>query len=220
VRPIILAAILVGGLAASACTADQHVDFFEPVAKDPNFPGTPGDPATYQNLLSYTPNPACAPNVPRALNRRTELRIFRGNGITMDDVVRFVGGLKRYYDYYGVTMFTRYTVFIGVHLTDFVLPEPDIVIAHEVGHAYGLEHLEPSAYGANLMNPTATVCDLPLNLTQLSAIEQATAKYGTVLDPAKYHGPELLSFINRAPEIMDIMRGRIAKLARAQEVRP
>src|ERR1017187_8937526 len=42
--------------------------------------------------------------------RRTELRIFRGNGIPMDEVSRFVGGLKRYYDYYGVTMFTRYDV--------------------------------------------------------------------------------------------------------------
>ena len=109
-RPIILATIFVGGLAASACTPDQHVNFFEPVVTDPTFPGTPGDATTYQNLLAYTPNPACAPNVPRVLDRRTELRIFRGNGITMDDVVRFAGGLKRYYDYYGVTMFTRYDV--------------------------------------------------------------------------------------------------------------
>ena len=109
-RPIILTAIFIGGLAASACTSDQRVDFFEPIVKDPNFPGTPGDSATYQNLLTYTPDPKCAPNVPRKLDRRTELRIFRGNGISKDEVVRFVGGLKRYYDYYGVTMFTRYDV--------------------------------------------------------------------------------------------------------------
>jgi hypothetical protein len=341
VRSILLATILIGALATSACTSDQHVDFFEPVVQDPSFPGTPGDPAAYQYLLSYTPDPACKPNVPRVLARRTELRIFRGNGITMDEVGRFAGGLKRYYDYYGVTMFTRYdvisvpidhaivlneqaimdwmrantsvdpscassayattacnqamgaamffnvkeffhaysepeqnvinivlikriaaldpspdtadmtwgiaglglsqslvnsdigamadildesnyspTVFVGVNLTDFVLPEPDIVIAHEVGHAYGLEHLEPSSYGPNLMNPTATVCDLPLNLTQLSTIEQATARYGNVLDASKYEGTEFLSFTNRAPEIIGIVRARIAKLALAQEVRP
>ena len=339
-RPIILATIFVGGLAASACTPDQHVNFFEPVVTDPTFPGTPGDATAYQNLLAYTPNPACAPNVPRVLDRRTELRIFRGNGITMDEVVRFVGGLKRYYDYYGVTMFTRYdviqvpidhaivlndqaifdwmrkntsvdpscansaypntacdqalgaamfynvkeffhayaeperdvinvvllkrvaaldpssdsesawgiaglglsqsllnsdigaladvlnesnyspTVFIGVNVTDFVLPEPDIVIAHEVGHAYGLEHLKPDSYGANLMNPTATVCDLPLNQSQLTTIEQETAKYGNVLDASTYDGPEFLSFTSRAPEILGILRARIARLALTQGVRP
>jgi len=340
VRPIILATVLVGGLAAASCDSDQHVTFFEPVVQDPHFPGTPGDPDAYQNLLAYTPDPQCAPTVPRVLDRRTELRIFRGNGITMDEVVRFVGGLKRYYDHYGVTMFTRYdviavpidhaivlneqaitdwmrandvdpscassvspttacnqaigaamfynvkaffhaysepeqdvinivllkrvaaldpspddaelawgvaglglsqsligsdlgsladvldesnyspTVFIGVNLTDFVLPEPDIVIAHEVGHAYGLEHVEPSTYGANLMNPTATVCDLSLNLSQLTTIEQATARYGNVLDASKYDGTDFLSFTTRAPEIIDIVRTRIAKLALAQEVRP
>ena len=340
-RPIILTAIFIGGLAASACTSDPQVDFFEPVARDQNFPGAPGDPAAYQNLLAYTPDPKCAPKVQRVLDRRTELRIFRGNGITKDEVVRFVGGLKRYYDYYGVAMFTRYdvisvpidhalvlneqaildwmrtntnvdpscassvsptaacnqaigaamfynvkqflhaysepeqtiinvvllkriaaldpspdaammawgvaglglsqslvnsdigsladvldesnyspTVFIGVNLTDFVLPEPDVVIAHEVGHAYGLEHLEPDSYGANLMNPTATVCNLPLNSTQLTTIEQVTAQYGNVLDASKYEGTDFLSFMNRAPEIINIVRARIAKLARAHEVRP
>jgi hypothetical protein len=339
VRPILLATVLIGGLAALGCTSDQPVDFFEPVVQDPSFPGTPGDPATYQNLLAYTPNPGCAPSVPRKLARRTELRIFRGKDITMDDVGRFVGGLKRYYDYYGVTMFTRYdvisvpidhaivlneqaildwmrtntsvdpsctaavhpstacnqalgaamfynvkqffhaysepeqnvvnvvlikrvaaldpspdmaaltwgvaglglsqslvnsdigaladmldesnyspTVFVGVNLTDFVLPVPDMVIAHEVGHAYGLEHLELDVYGANLMNRSPTACDLPLNSTQLSTIEQATARYGNVLDASKYDGPELLSFVHRAPEIINIVRARIARLA--QEVRP
>jgi hypothetical protein len=342
VRFIILATILIGALATSACTSDQHVDFFEPVVQDPNFPGTPGDQAAFQNLLAYTPNPACAPNVPRVLDRRTELRIFRGNGISMDEVVHFAGGLKRYYDYYGVTMFTRHdvisvpidhaivlneqaimdwmsantsvdpncasstspttacnqavgaamffnvkeffhayaepdlnvinvvlikriasldpspdtndmtwgiaglglsqslvnsdigdladtlnesnyapTVFIGVNLTEFVLPEPDMVIAHEVGHAYGLEHQAPlvAGKGDNLMNPSATYCNLPLTQTQLATVEQATARYGNVLDASKYDGPEFLSFTSRAPEIINIVRARIAKLALAQGMR-
>ncbi len=338
--------MLVAGLATSGCGSDERVDFFEPVVQDPGFPGAPGDPTSYQSLFDYTPDAKCAPYVPRKLDRRTELRIFRGNGITMDDVVRFAGGLKRYYDYYGVTMFTRYdvisvpldhaivlneqaitdwmrtntnvdpscassaypttdcnqaigeamfynvkaffhaysepeenvinvvllkriaaldpspdasemawgvaglglsqalvnsaagsdlgtsladvlnesdfspTVFIGVNLTDFVLPEPDIVIAHEVGHAYGLEHLDPQSYGANLMNPIATVCDLPLNSSQLTTIEQATARYGNVLDASKYEGASFLSFENRALEIMDIMRARVARYALLQGVQP
>jgi len=112
------------------------------------------------------------------------------------------------------------TVFIGVNVTDFVLPEPDMVIAHEVGHAYGLEHLDPTSYGANLMNPSASVCNLPLNQSQLTTIEQATAQYGNVLDASKYDGPEFLSFTSRAPEILDILRARIAKLALVQGGRP
>jgi hypothetical protein len=326
-----------------ACEPSPDVDFFQEVPPSPDFPGSAGDPTAYENLLAYQPNPGCAPKVLRKLERRTEVRIFTGYGIDHDTIVRYVGGLKRYYDYYGVTMFTRHdpiavpldhavvfneseimdwmrnvahvdpvcanspspsseclralggamfynvkqflrtyaepeldvinivllkrvaslnpspdasemtwgvaglglsqelvnassgsdvgsladvldetdfspTVFIAVNLTDFILREPDIVIAHEFGHAYTLEHLEPSDYGANLMNPSAMACDLALNSSQLDTIERQTARYGNLLDPSRYDGVELVSLTHRAPEILDIVRARVAQAA--TEARP
>jgi hypothetical protein len=105
------------------------------------------------------------------------------------------------------------TVFLAVNLTDFILREPDIVIAHEFGHAYTLEHLEVSDYGANLMNPSAMACDLALNPTQLDTIERQTARYGNLLVPSKYEGVELVSLTHRAPEIIEIVRSRVARAA-------
>ena len=345
-RSILLLATILGGLGLAACDPDQHVAFFQPVARDPAFPGTPVDATAYQSLFAYTPDPACAPTVSRKLDRRTEVRIFNGNGIDGKEVVRFAGGLKRYYDYYGVTMFTRYdpiavpidhaivlnesaiaswmrdvakvdpicldssyatleceqafggamffnikqflrayaepeqnvinivllkrvasldpspdnnelnwgiaglglsqdllnstagsdlgtsladvlnetgfspTVFIAVNVTDFVLREPDIVIAHEFGHAYGLEHVDPTSYGRNLMNPSASRCNLSLDSSQISIIEQQTTRYGNLLSGGSYDGPEVLSFIHRAPEILDIVRARVAARALAARARP
>jgi hypothetical protein len=319
--------VLFGGLLAG-CTADS-VDFFQPLKQDPGFPGTEGDAAAYESLFTYVSDPACAPSVPRLLDRRTEVRIFRGNDITMADVVRFVGGLKRYYDHYGVTMFTRHdvlpvaldhamvlndqaildwirknaapaagqsisaqavgaamfynvkqflrtyaepqqdvinivllkriasldpsanevamnwgvaglglsqellnsvggsdvgsiadqlnetdfspTVFIGVNLTDFVLPEPDVVIAHEFGHAYGLEHTQATGTDDNLMDPVASQCTASLDASQLSIVEQATARYGNVADARRYSALDFLSYVHRADEISAIVQTRLAQ---------
>ena len=336
-----LLGLLLCTFVSSGCDPDPNVDFFQDVSRDPSFPGNPGDPAAFQDILAYTPNPDCAPNVLRKLDRKTEVRIFRGRGITNDDAVRFAGGLTRYYDYYGVSMFTRHdpidvpldhaialneaaimdwmrnvagvdpncmlssypslscerafgagmfynvkqflntyaepaqdvinivllkrvaaldpspdaadlnwgiaglglsqellnsaggselgtsledvldesdfspTVFIAVNLTDFVLREPDIVIAHEFGHAYGLEHLDPDTFGSNLMNPSAVRCDLPLNASQLNAIEEQTARYGNRLSGDDTNPLHMLSFTHRATEVIDILRSRVARLAAA-----
>ena len=325
--------------ALPACGSSDHVDFFQKVTRDPGFPGTPGDPAAYQSVFAYTPDPNCVPDVPRTLNRKTEVRIFTGNGVAASEINRYAGGLQRYYDFYGVSMFTRHdpiavpldhaitlnegaianymratagvdpscvnsyypttaceqaygaaafynvkeflhayaepdgnvinlvllkrvasldpgsdssvlnwgiaglglsealvnsgsssdaggdlaailnesgyapTVFIAVNVTDFVLREPDIVVAHEFGHAYTLEHVDPAVYGPNLMNPTASACDLSLDSSQLTTIEQQTARYGNLLAGSTYSGSELLSFTHRAPEILGIMRARVAAQA-------
>jgi hypothetical protein len=320
-------------LAISGCGEDS-VEFFQPVTADPAFPGTPGDAASYASLLAYKADPACVPNVPRKLDRKTEIRIFRGNGIDMDMAARFASGLKRYYDYYGVQIFTRHdviqvpldhamvlssgaitdwmaknttqdpscansyspttacqqalgaamfynvkqflhayaepeqnvinmvllkrvvalqpdqdaeetawgvaglglseelinsvsgsdvgslaetldetnfspTVFLGVNLIDFVLPEPDMVVAHEFGHAYGLEHLEGSSNKTNLMYPVVNECNQSLNSSQLTTIEQATTKYGNTLLAAHDDPLAFLSFEHRAGEILDIVRKRV-----------
>ena len=102
-----------------------------------------------------------------------------------------------------------------MNLTDFILKEPDIVVAHEFGHAYGLEHLEVEYYGENLMNEGAEACDLALDASQLGTIEEQTARYGNVLGATRHRGPELLSFTDRAPEILRIMRARVAARAEA-----
>lgn len=331
----ILPSLAFAALALSAC-ADDSVQFFQPVTADPGFPGTPGDPASYASLFAYQPNPACAPNVPRKLDRRTEIRIFRGYGIDMEMTARYVSGLKRYFDYYGVEIFARHdvievpidhamvlndsaisdwmrantaedpgcayaygastacqraigaamfynvkqflrayakpaqnvinvvlikrvvalqpdqnqeelawgvaglglseelvnsvsgsdvgslaktldetnfspTVFLAVNLVDFVLPEPDMVIAHEFGHAYGLEHLEeiPSNED-NLMYPVVNECNQSLDSSQLTAIEEATTRYGNTLLAAHDDPLGFLSFTHRAGEILDIVRRRVA----------
>ena len=340
-RSLLSVPLIAGALLLPACEPDQHVDFFQPVTADPSFPGTPGDAAQYQSYFSYTPNPNCAPLVARQLDRKTEIRLFVGNGIAPSEIGRYAGGLQRYYDFYGVKMFTRHepiavpldhaivlndaaiadymrdqagvdpgclvsfspttacqraygagmfhnvkqflrayaepdgnvinlvllkrvasldpstenallnwgiaglglsqalldsaagsdvgvslrdildetgfspTVFIAVNLTDFLLKEPDIVVAHEFGHAYSLEHLDPDFYGENLMNPSAETCDLALNASQLDTIEEQTARYGNVLGATHYRGPELLSFTERAPEILRLMRARVAARAGA-----
>jgi hypothetical protein len=333
-----LITVLLAGasIATSACGPSEHVDFFQSFSADPAFPGTPDDPAAHQDLFAYTPSSTCNPTVARVLDRKTELRIFRGNGITMDDVRHFLGGLKRYYDHYGVDMLTRYdvlevpldhaivlnevaiersmrdtagvdpsclafasptaacmqaygaalffnvkaflhayaepaqnlinvvllnrvasldpspdaaeinwgiaglglseslltstggsdlgasltqvldetdfspTIFLAVNLTDFVLPEPDVVIAHEMGHAYGLVHVDASVEHDNLMNPVAQGCSMSLDLAQLSTIEKVTASFGNVLDPSRYDPLQFLSFTDRAQEILNIMKDRIA----------
>jgi hypothetical protein len=344
VRPILLSSVLLGCLTALACGDGQQVDFFQPVTQDPAFPGTPGDPTAFQNYLAYTPDPSCNPNVPRVLDRRTEVRIFTGNDIPIEAVTRFVGGLKRYFDHYGVTMYTRYdvisvpidhaivlneeaimdwmrdvanvdpqclystppppstsclramgggmfynvkqflkvyaepmqnvinivllkrvaaldpstaemdtawgvaglglsqelldstessdlsvsltdqldetdfspTVFIGVNLIDFVLPAPDVVIAHEFGHAYGLEHTKEGK-PVTLMTQGLKECAVSLDLTQLSTIEKSTARYGNVLTASRYSPLDFLSFNHRASEITSILRDRIARRAQAGE---
>ena len=294
-------------LLLAAC-GSSDVDLFQPISRDPGYPGAPGEAAQFADLFDYAPLPNCVPVVPRILNQETEVRVFLGNGITRDMAIRFVGGLQdtygsrvqqrglqRYYDHYGVTMFTHYdvlsvpidhamvmnedaleswirentsydprttstydpgfvaaiggamlynvkqflhaygqpheskinivllkrvasldpgpdtetqlstwgvlglglsetlvnslegssdgaslndlldehdytpTVFIGVNVTDFYLTEPDIVIAHEFGHAYGLQHTTVST---NLMDQGQMACTLGLSSSQLATIEK------------------------------------------------
>lgn len=94
---------------ALACgDGDEDEDPFAPLTADPAFPGTPGDAATYAGLFQFEPLPGCAVRNATDLNGATELRLFRGSGVTDADVREFVSGLQRYYAQYGVAMSTRH----------------------------------------------------------------------------------------------------------------
>jgi hypothetical protein len=113
------------------------------------------------------------------------------------------------------------TIFIGVNLVDFVLPTPDMVIAHEFGHAYGLEHLEPQTYGANLMNPSAAACNLPLNSSSADdhrAGDRPIRQRPRCLEVRRAGVPLLRR--PGAGNSWTIVRARIAKHALLQGTRP
>ena len=69
-----------GGLVFPACDPDEHVDFFQTVTPAPSFPGTTGDPAAYQNLFAYTPDPKCAPEILEIVRARVAARAVAGGG--------------------------------------------------------------------------------------------------------------------------------------------
>jgi len=95
---------------ASGCGGDGPSSPFVTLTPDKSFPGTPGDPARHASLFSYTPVPTCAVSNPTNLGLKTSLRIFRGQGVSDAELQRFLGGLARYYDQYGVSMSTAYDV--------------------------------------------------------------------------------------------------------------
>lgn len=304
---------------------------FEPLAADRGFPGVAGNEADFESIFKYDTIAECAPMVPRLLDAKTELRIFRHNSITDADVKLFLGGLRRYYDRYGVRMFTRYKVInvpydhiltldlkaiieyvskrtsldpastqltadqqkeltklfgeaaffnirefmkaygqprlnqvsvwllpqiatgkgdpelemlsagiaglglspelidtappddpsrllydwvgypsftpmaaVGVNLTRTHLRYPDFVIAHEVGHAYGLVH---TMMRGNLLNPGASSCSESLSSEQLDQIEQATRRSGLTFGPA-------WSLTGRAHFVVDAIQAAIRRQQR------
>jgi hypothetical protein len=83
---------------------------FITLAPDPGFPGTPGSPDAHADLFTFDPLTGCAVSNPTNLGTRTPLRIFRGPGVSRDDLRDFLGGLQRYYAQYGVTFSSAYDV--------------------------------------------------------------------------------------------------------------
>lgn len=93
------------------CAAESEVrSAFQPLDRDAAFPGAPGEPADHADLFRFDPLPGCAVSNATDLGVRTELRIFSGDSVSDADVHAFLGGLQRYYQQYGVTMFTRHDV--------------------------------------------------------------------------------------------------------------
>src|SRR5262245_39572313 len=91
---------------AAACGSDDKAPPHNPfitLEADSSFPGTPGDPAAHAGLFEFSPLPNCQVSNPTDLGITTELRIFRGTGVTDADLGAFISGLQRYYSQYGIT---------------------------------------------------------------------------------------------------------------------
>lgn len=308
-------------------------DPYQELPADPSFPGTPGEASQYESLFRYDDLAECIPSNAMNLGLGTELRVFRGEGVSDDQLHRHLAGLARYYGHYGVTMFTRYEVIdvplsyalvldsdainarvkektglspndsvppgrmdelldavgdavfynirqliatygspannyidvvilkgitggkidpefedlkgiaglglspyllasvsdrdasaslykllglmgdftpiaiIGADLVDQYLKYPDIVLSHEVGHAYGLVH---TVDAGNLMTQGLAECFVALDAQQLDRVEEATAGVSYAVRP----GPEQLSLEGRASDVVATLARRWPALRR------
>jgi hypothetical protein len=305
---------------------DDDPPLFQDLTRDPQFPGQPADEGQFASLFAYPPL-NCGPSAPAQLNIRTELRVFRGRGVSDEQLRKFLGGLQRYYDHYGVRLFTRYAVIntplthamvldmravaqklreqgidlqntsevdpallaavgrailfnvrefievygkprvnsinvlllremaggspddpelkalargvaglgfsqelllrfrsddpaaqlydwispgvdftplaiVGTRLTEEVLDSPDVVMAHEVGHAYGLLHTLTSD---NLMTQGKVACDLGLDSEQLERVRTS------LLAQAHARSAESLSLTTRTVELTAAVRAALRR---------
>jgi hypothetical protein len=78
------------------------------------------------------------------------------------------------------------------------LSEPDVVIAHELGHTYGLAH---TLEIGNLLHQGETDCWLELSSSQLDEIRLATGAIAHVEG-----GVEAMSLTSRAGEFVGALR--------------
>jgi hypothetical protein len=84
------------------------------------------------------------------------------------------------------------------------------VIAHEVGHAYGLIHVPGT--GDNLMNPSSSTCSLPLDDGQLGEVAAATRAIAHGLSDGME--AESVSLTTRAGEFVTALHRFVATRAR------
>lgn len=102
------------------------------------------------------------------------------------------------------------TAFVGVDTTNRLLGDPDSLVAHEVGHAYGLPHLE--TFG-NLMHPSEfQLCAGGLDDAQLSVVSEGLAP------AARISGTDMVLSLSDHPQpILDFAAGLTT---RARSVQP
>jgi hypothetical protein len=82
-----------------------------------------------------------------------------------------------------------------------MLPEPDVAMAHELAHTYGLPHVQDAG---NLLHQGSFECTLSLTDPQLERIRSALAG-------AAGRGPGIaaLSLTNRAGDFVQAIRRRL-----------
>jgi hypothetical protein len=102
----------------------------------------------------------------------------------------------RLYGYLGVEGEFTPSIFLGVQPVNTYLEVPDVAIAHEIGHAYGLLHVPTSG---NLLNQGDIDCDLELDDTQLGRVKQAAGGVAHGL------GIESFSLTSRAAEFVSVV---------------
>ena len=91
-------------------------------------------------------------------------------------------------------------------MNEFLL-EPDIAIAHELGHAYGLPHVTESW---DLLHPGEIDCQQSLSTEQLERIQAATATLAYEVPP------EALSLTDRAAEFVSAVRDLVVDASAGQ----
>jgi hypothetical protein len=105
------------------------------------------------------------------------------------------------YDWLGATGDFSPLAVVGVGPVNRALPEPDIPMAHELAHTYGLPHVQDAG---NLLHQGSFECTLSLTDPQLERIRSALAG-------AAGRGPGIaaLSLTNRAGDFVQAIRRRL-----------
>jgi hypothetical protein len=97
------------------------------------------------------------------------------------------------------------TVIVGVRPVNEFLVDPDIAIAHELGHAYGLPHVTEAG---NLLHPGEIACQQSLSSAQLERIQATTAALASEVDL------ESLSLTERAGDFVSAVRSLLFRTGR------
>jgi hypothetical protein len=105
------------------------------------------------------------------------------------------------YDWLGVAGDFSPIAIVGVNPVETFLDEPDIVIAHELGHTYGLVH---TVDVGNLLHQGETDCWLALSTSQLDEIRLATGPIAHAQG-----GVEAMSLTSRAGEFVGAVRDMV-----------
>jgi hypothetical protein len=104
---------------------------------------------------------------------------------------------RQLYDWLGAAGEFSPTAIVGVEPIRQVLSAPDVAMAHELGHAYGLAHVNEAG---NLLQQGLTSCQVSLEASQLGQIQRVTSAL------TQAQGIESRSLTDRAADFVRAVR--------------